>query len=34
MIVEKYNTNFGDFKAFKNCKEITRALRENRMFHP
>ena len=34
MIVEKYNTSFGDFKAFKNCKEITRALRENRMFHP
>lgn len=34
MKTEIHNTNFGIFKVFTNCKEISSSVRENRMFHP
>ena len=34
MKIEKYSTSFGEFKVFANCKEIARAVREDRVFHP
>jgi FkbM family methyltransferase len=34
MKTEIHNTNFGTFKVFTNCKEISRSIREFKMFHP
>lgn len=34
MLTETFNTDFGIYKIFSSCKEIGRAVRENRMFHP